>query len=272
MADGVRVTSLHRYPVKACAGEPLDVVEVRVDGLRHDRGLAVVGDGVVLTQREHPVLARVRPVLDDATARLTLSYDGRDPVDALVDTSGRTRDVRLFDETVAVVDQAPELSAWFGSLLGRTVQLVGAPAATRRTSPGAARGQTVLSDEGTVSLHSEASLERLNELLAAGGEPRLPADRFRANVVVGGCPAHAEDEASTIQAGDLTLAFARLDERCAVTTVDQRTGERRGPEPLRTLATYRRLDGAGVAFGVYAAVTVPGTLRLGDPVVLHRRS
>ena len=113
MDGGVRVTSLHRYPVKACAGEPLHAAEVRVDGLRHDRGLAVVGDGVVLTQREHPVLARVRPVLDDATARLTLSYDGREPVDALVDTSGRTREVTLFGETVAVVDQAPELSAWF---------------------------------------------------------------------------------------------------------------------------------------------------------------
>jgi uncharacterized protein YcbX len=272
MEPGVRVTSLHRYPVKACAGEPLDAAEVRVDGLRNDRGLAVVADGVVLTQREHPVLARVRPVLDDATARLTLSCDGRDPVDALVDTSGRTRRVTLFGEAVAVVDQAPELSAWFGELLGRTVQLVGAPASTRRTSPGAVRGQTVLSDEGTVSLHSEASLERLNELLVARGETRLPADRFRANVVVGGCPAHAEDDASTFRAGDVTLAFARVDERCAVTTVDQQVGERRGPEPLRTLATYRRLDGSGVAFGVYAAVTVPGTLRLGDPVALARRS
>ena len=56
----------------------------------------------------------------------------------------------------------------------------------------------------------------------------------------------------------MTLAFAQVDERCAVTTVDQQAGERRGPEPLRTLATYRRLDGAGVAFGVYAAVGRPG--------------
>ena len=272
MEGDVRVTSLHRYPVKACAGEPLDAVEVRVDGLRHDRGLAVVADGAILTQREHPVLARVRPVLDDATALLTLSYDGRDPVEALVDTSGRTREVTLFGETVAVVDQAPELSAWFSDLLGRSAQVIGAPAGTRRTSPGAVHGQTVLSDEGTVSLHSEASLERLNALLAERGAPPLPADRFRANVVVGGCPAHAEDEAAAFRSGEVTLAFARVDERCAVTTVDQQAGERRGPEPLRTLATYRRLDGAGVAFGIYAAVAVAGTLRLGDPVVLDRRS
>ena len=109
------------------------------------------------------------------------------------------------------------------TLLGRPVQLVGAPAATRRTSPGAVRGQTVLSDEGTVSLHSEASLERLNELLAAGGEPRLPADRFRANVVRRRLPGARRGRGVHLRAGDVTLAFARLDERCAVTTVDQRT-------------------------------------------------
>ena len=53
---------------------------------------------------------------------------------------------------------------------------------------------------------------------------------------------------------------------------DRTADAERGKEPLRTLATYRRLDGAGVAFGIYAAVAVAGTLRLGDPVVLDRRS
>ena len=117
-----------------------------------------------------------------------------------------------------------------------------------------------------MSLHSESSLERLNTLLAARGQPALPADRFRANVVLDGCPAHAEDDASTFRSGDVTLAFAQIDERCAVTTVDQQAGRRRGPEPLRTLATYRRLAGSRRSpSGCTPRSPSPGTLRLGDP-------
>lgn len=101
----------------------------------------------------------------------------------------------------------------------------------------------------------------------------MPADRFRANVVIDGCPAHAEDGAAVFQAGEVRLAFAQNDERCAITTVDQQSGVRTGPEPLRTLAGYRRLGGdGGVAFGVYTAVLVPGMLRIGDPVALVPRS
>ncbi len=70
----------------------------------------------------------------------------------------------------------------------------------------------------------------------------------------------------------MRMAFAQTDERCVVTTVDQQTGERSGPEPLRTLADYRRQDGGGVAFGIYTAVVGPGTVRVGDAVRLTWRS
>jgi uncharacterized protein YcbX len=181
--------------------------------------------------------------------------------------------VTLFGRPVAVVDQADELSAWCSEVLERPAQLVGAPPTTRRTSPGAVEGLTVLADEGTVSLHSQASLRLLNDALADRGHPPLPADRFRANIVIDGCPAHAEDDTEVFEAGEVRLAFAQTDERCAVTTVDQQAGVRAGPEPLRTLAGYRRLHGTGgVAFGIYTAVLVPGTLRLGHPVRLFPRS
>ena len=130
----------------------------------------------------------------------------------------------------------------------------------------------MLADEGSVSLHSEASLARLNDALAARDHPALPADRFRANVVIAGCASHAEDDAARIDLGEVCLAFAQTDERCVVTTVDQQAGVRSGPEPLRSLAEYRRISGGGVAFGIYAAVVAPGTLRVGDEVRLHPRS
>jgi uncharacterized protein YcbX len=272
MSAGSRVTALRRYPVKACAPEHLTTATVGVDGLRGDRLLAVTVGDRIITQREFARLARVRPTLDDATGLLRLAYDGQDPVEAVVDTDRPSREVTIFGSPVAVVDQEGLLSQWFSDVLGEPATLVAAPPSTRRTSPGEVEGQTLLSDEGTVSLHSEASLARLNEALAQRGHEALGSDRFRANIVIDGVPAHAEDAVHLVEAGDVRMAFAQVDERCVVTTVDQRTGERSGPEPLRTLADYRRIDGGGVAFGIYTAVLAPGTLRVGDPVRLTPRS
>lgn len=272
MTVGPRVTALRRYPVKACAPEHLETVTVDGDGLAGDRVLAVaVGDRIV-TQRELARLACVRPTLDDATGLLHLVHDGQDPVEAVVDTDGAPRVVTLFGRPVTVVDQDPLLCQWFSDLLETPARLVAAPPGTRRTSPGEVEGHTVLADEGTVSVHSEASLARLNDALVQRGHRAVASDRFRANIVIDGVAAHAEDDALLVEAGDVRMAFAQVDERCVVTTVDQQSGERSGPEPLRTLADYRRLDSGGVAFGIYTAVLRPGTLRLGDTVRLTPRS
>jgi uncharacterized protein YcbX len=48
--------------------------------------------------------------------------------------------------------------------------------------------------------------------------------------------------------------------------VNQQTGAKAGPEPLRTLATYRRATEGGVAFGTKYAVLRPGKLSAGDEV------
>jgi uncharacterized protein len=274
MPATARVTRLARYPVKACAAEPLDAVEVGPAGLRGDRWLAVVVGDRIVTQRELPVLARVLPVLDDASGRLTLSLAGAgtaapEPVQEPVTTDGPATEVTLFDEPVAVVDQAGVFASWLTRVLARPARLVAAPDTSRRTSPGEVEGLTLLSDGATVSLHSQASVVRLNETLALGGQQPVPADRFRANIVVDGCAAHAEDEVRRFGIGPVVLRFAQLDPRCAVVTVDQVSGEKTGPEPLRTLARYRRSPSSpGVSFGVYLAVERPGLLRVGDPVVL----
>jgi uncharacterized protein len=265
----VRVVRLARFPVKACAAELRDEVEAGVSGLRNDRVLAVVAGDRILTQREVPALARVRPSLDDATARLTLAVEGpAGVVQGRVTTQGPARDVLLFDEPVAVVDQSELFAQWLSEVLGQPVRLVAAPETTRRTSPGDVHGLTVLSDAASVSLHSLASVAQLNDALAERGLPPVPADRFRANIVVAGCDAHAEDAAGRVEVGQVVLRFAALDSRCVVTTVDQVSGERAGPEPLRTLTRYRRSAGGGVAFGTYLTVETCGVLRVGDPVRL----
>ena len=100
---------------------------------------------------------------------------------------------------------------------------------------------------------------------------RVPMDRFRPNVVVDGwTEPHVEDQVREMSIGDADLAFAKLAIRCAVTLVDQRTGARAGPEPLRTLADYRRVTDKGVAFGAKFSVLRTGQLTVGDELGVHR--
>ena len=55
-------------------------------------------------------------------------------------------------------------------------------------------------------------------------------------------------------------------DRCVVTTTDQETTER-GVEPLRTLSTFRKVDGK-VYFGQNVVHDRPGRLAVGMPVRL----
>jgi uncharacterized protein YcbX len=60
----MQLAEIWRYPVKSMAGEPLDEVELRLDGLVGDRVVHVEdGDGEVLTARKYPQLLGHRAVL-----------------------------------------------------------------------------------------------------------------------------------------------------------------------------------------------------------------
>ena len=89
--------------------------------------------------------------------------------------------------------------------------------------------------------------------------------RFRPNLVLRGAIPWAEDGWRRLRIGPLEIAIAKPCDRCVVTTTDQETGERRGKEPLRTLATFRRTD-RGVLFGQNCVALGRGTLEAGMPV------
>jgi uncharacterized protein len=94
--------------------------------------------------------------------------------------------------------------------------------------------------------------------------------RFRPNVVISGWgEPHTEDRVSRMSFGGAEIGFGELAIRCAMIAVDQVIGERLGPEPMRTLAGYRR-EGTGVIFGLKAAVLGAGGVRVGDEVNVTR--
>jgi uncharacterized protein len=258
-----RIDALHVYPVKGCGAIELDQAELGPLGLLHDRRWMIVeaGGSQFLSQRVLPKLATIQPHLEPDALRLALP-DGTHLALPL-DDRGTPRAVEVWGDLVQAVEPDPRASSALGSWLGRDVALVRFPAsATRPCDPDHAPpgSRTAFADGFPLLVATTGSLEALNDRIGHRGGAPVPMARFRPNVVIEGVAAGAEDRAHRLEvSGSVVLDLVKRCERCAVTTIDQATGEKMGKEPLATLAVMRTDKATGgVWFGQNA---VP---RLGD--------
>lgn len=265
-----KVVELTYYPVKGCAGLSVQDAFMAPAGLPHDRSFMIVDEnGVFRSQRRDPRLALIRPSIAADGTRLTLKAPGSGTVTVPVDSSSERRPVELFGAPFTGIDQGDEAAAWLSAVTGGPSRLVRVPPEHDRITDGLVAGTSGYADSCAVHVVSRSSMAALNERLVSDGAEPLPISRFRPNVVVDGWDdPHTEDLTRRITVGSVELAYAKLAIRCAVTLVDQQSGCRRGREPIRTLATYRRAAEGGVAFGVKLAVVRPGRLSVGDGVTV----
>ncbi len=186
---------------------------------------------------------------------------------------GKRRDVSLFGQWFGQgIVQDAAADEWFTDRLGKPATLVRVTPEHERPGWGAHRGLTGFGDAHALLITSLSSLDGLNERIVEHGGDAIPMNRFRPNIVVAGWPEpHTEDKILRMSAGSVEIGYSARSIRCAVPTVDQAIGEKRGPEPTRTLASYRREPdyGGGVSFGMKAAVLAEGTLQIGDEIVIH---
>ncbi|MGV9557087.1 MOSC domain-containing protein [Streptomyces sp. NPDC003401] len=252
------MTALTYYPVKSCAGVPLSGTRITPDGLPHDRAYVITDEaGGPRWQGGDPGMALIVPRLVDDGAGLVLRAPGRDALRVTGKDEADEEVVEVPGQPYGAVDQGAEAAAWVSGVLGRPSRLL-------RVRP--VPGGTAANDS-RLHVVSRASLDLLNRRLAARGAAPLPMNRFRPNVVVDGWDTpHTEDTAARLLVGDARLALTELTVRCAITMVDQETGRRAGPEPLRTLADHRRAQDGGTVFGAYFGVVREGRVAVGDAV------
>jgi uncharacterized protein YcbX len=262
------VSALNYYPIKGCAGVTVDHAVVTETGLVHDRSFVVTDpDGTALTQRELSRLAVIRAQVLHEGTKLALSAP--DAGDLMVDVrvDGPTRGVRVHRWHGRALDQGDDVAEWLAEVLGTPTRLLRVARGHHREGSGETPGVIGFADSTALTIASLSSLDELNSrILDRGAEP-VPMNRFRPNIVVSGWPEpHTEDRARRLEVGTVTIAYGKRDVRCVVTMVDQLTGTRADPEPIRTLASYRRDPDGGVAFAMKAAVVKPGELAIGDEV------
>jgi uncharacterized protein YcbX len=179
----------------------------------------------------------------------------------------------VWDDICNAWDEGDELAGWLSDYLHAEVRLVRMggnyerPVDTRYARQPA---QASFSDGFPVLIVSQASLDELNLRLMERGSDPVPVTRFRPNLVVTDCDAFAEDTWDVVQIGSVTLDIVKPCARCVTTTVDQATGTVPDhTEPLATLNTFRK-QGSKVMFAQNAIHHAPGSLAVGDVVLINQ--
>lgn len=260
----MRVHSLYLYPVKSLAGVEVSSFELDDFGPVGDRRWMLVNDqGVFVTQRQLPALARISTGVDNRGVKVHIPGEGRfDLEPGLEEVS-----VRVWRDRVnALIGPCPA-SAAVSRYCDQSLRFVFMPDSTfRRVDPGRVfdHKRVAFADGFPFLVTNQASLDELNSRL----EQPVDMRHFRPNIVVSGAEPWSEDRWQRATIGPVSLEMVKPCSRCVITTVDPDTGTKHpGTEPLRTLSTYRKTQD-GVIFGQNAVHQAGDRLTVGDAVVL----
>ena len=261
----LRLTRIILYPVKSAGGISVEAWDLDDLGLGHDRRWMVVdSNGDFVSQRTHPRLALVRPSMQNG--RLTLTAPNIAPLELTLRPTGSVPvKATVWDDVCEAVWLGPQPARWLTEVLGSSCELVYLPDSTIRPADPAYAPDGVrvsFADAFPFLLISEESLADLNSRLT---HP-LPMNRFRPNLVIAGGEPYAEDGLQAFEMGSISFHAVKPCARCVVTTTDQES-TKRGVEPLRTLATYRKVGGE-VMFGQNVIHHGTGRLSVGAPLLV----
>ena len=266
----IKVTGLYIYPIKSLQGIEVEKCEILERGFRYDRRWMIIdAENGHVTQRTHPQLSQIK--IRIAGEMIVASHANYQDIEIpLILKEGEEEQVTIWSDEVPALIADEKINQWFSEIAGIPCKLVFMPENfSRRINPDRARNQENVSfaDGYPYLIISEASLQDLNARM----ETPLPMHRFRPNIVVRGVEPYDEDDWKDFNIQNLSFYGTHPCKRCVFTTIDQETGKK-GPEPLKTLATYRR-EGSEVIFGLNAIASSEGVIRVGDEItILNRRN
>ncbi len=257
------LSAIYIYPVKSCKGIAVSSVEVGPKGPSMDRRWMIVDkDGRFLSQRQVPHMCLIETEL--LPGKLLLRKRGMPPLILPFGKEGVKREVVVWKDTVAAVDQGDSAAEWLQEALQLEARLVFLPDETVRSVDGRyakrASDEVGFADGYPFLLISEASLGDLSLRLGAP----VPMNRFRPNLVISGCEPYEEDNWKQISIGSITFDCVKPCSRCVTINVDQITAEK-SLEPLATLAGYRKVE-KGIMFGQNCIHSTSGKLTCGSEV------
>ena len=266
--SSLKISDLWIYPIKSLAGIQLTTTKVEKRGLQYDRRWVLVDkDGAFVSQREYPEMNFLQPEIHGNEIKVHHKHDKMESISFSIDEPNTsTASVTIWDDACTGKPVDPKVDAWFSKAIGKPVTLLymhkdGARQADPRYAINPS-DEVSYADGYPVLILSEASLELLNSKTTE----HIPMNRFRANIIISGTSAHEEDTLREIEINDVKLFGVKPCARCVMTTIDVATAQK-GKEPLKTLATYRKL-GHKILFGENFIPVTEGVIKIGESLVV----
>ncbi len=255
------------YPVKSLGGIRLRETEAGQRGLRFDRNWMIVDEnGMFLTQRTNAGMALIDVSLEKDGLRLSL---GTEPTDnthvPFLPNDPQEIQVKVWDDSVSARTVCCKADNWLSEKLLKNVRIVEMNETSERyLDTRYAKTLTRLSfaDDFPYLLTTRASLDDLNSRL----ENAVQMTRFRPNFVVTAALAFEEDAWKRIRIGGLEFEVPKCCDRCIMINIDPFTAKK-SPEPLKTLATYRKTN-RRIYFGRNLTASDYGIIREGDEITV----
>ncbi|MBA5803280.1 MOSC domain-containing protein [Rhizobium changzhiense] len=267
----MRVSDLFIYPLKSARGIALQAADIDAYGLPGDRQAMVTdAQGHFITQRELPDLARIE-VRPEAKA-FRLLMQGKPDISVQPPQPETRMDVTVWKSAVSAAVADPESNRQLSEWLGREVRLVFFDGQARRTANAEWAGEATpvtFTDGYQILVTTTGSLKALNADLAAHGEGSVGMERFRPNIVIDTDEAWAEDRWAAIEIAGIRFDLVKPCSRCIMTTQDQLTGSREGPNPMPAMGRIRMSADRrvpGPLFGWNATPRGSGRITIGDIV------
>ncbi|MDV4163125.1 MOSC domain-containing protein [Rhizobium leguminosarum] len=267
----MRVSDLFIYPLKSARGIALPAADIDAYGLPGDRRAMITdAQGHFITQRELPDLARIE-VRPEATA-FRLLMQGKTDISVTPPQPENRMDVTVWKSAVSAAVADPESNRQLSEWLGREVRLVFFDGQARRTANAEWAGEATpvtFTDGYQILVTTTGSLKALNADLAAHGEGSVGMERFRPNIVIDTDEAWPEDRWAAIEIAGIRFDLVKPCSRCIMTTQDQLTGSREGPNPMQAMGRIRMSADRrvpGPLFGWNVTPRGNGKVTIGDTV------
>jgi uncharacterized protein YcbX len=267
----MHVSDLFIYPLKSARGIALPAADIDAYGLPGDRRAMITdAQGHFITQRELPDLARIE-VRPEATA-FRLLMQGKTDISVTPPQPENRMDVTVWKSAVSAAVADPESNRQLSEWLGREVRLVFFDGQARRTANAEWAGEATpvtFTDGYQILVTTTGSLKALNADLAAHGEGSVGMERFRPNIVIDTDEAWPEDRWAAIEIAGIRFDLVKPCSRCIMTTQDQLTGSREGPNPMPAMGRIRMSADRrvpGPLFGWNVTPRGNGRVTIGDTV------
>lgn len=263
--EKMKVTQLNLYPLKSAKAYGVEQAFVFPQGFNFDREFMLSeSDGTFITARKDEKLYQISAL--PISTGIMLCFNGEQCVARYSDFKQKG-DSQVWNTHFPSWIADEKVNQWLSHIFEREVQLRWLGQHSERKLEKRDNQTLSFADSNPILLCSQKSLSAVQDWSPIP----LEIARFRANIVIDGESAFAEENWQEIQIGEVRLQISGNCTRCIMITRDLEHYQLdEQAEPFRTLKKYHTNEKGKPIFGIHLVPLTSGVIRVGDKIEVIR--